>query len=311
MGLRPPRGPPREKGPFGPHFRTANSATRSTRAINGAAAAAAGRGPGGPQGATPHPGPSALPPGHSAVALAGPLRGPCCAAPVPRSPRFAWLGPVARARAAAASRPRSGVCALASLGGPGPPLLAPRSAARPLVRRCAAPRALAGPVCLRPRSRVAAGSLIGRPCCARPWALCSAWPRGGPLRARFRLRASGRSASPRPGGFGPGGSCARPPAAAPPFFPLRGRALGLRAAAPLAGCLCRCCCTDRGLLPCRPPPGRPRWGLPGARGPYGRLRPRSGSRFSRPSRGPPVARDRAPGAPFSAWLTVPKLSTAP
>lgn len=46
-----------------------------------------------------------------------------------------------------------------------------------------------------------------------------------------------------------------------------------------------------GLLPCRPPPGRPRWGLPGARGPFGWASPPArfavgsprGARFSRPS----------------------------
>lgn len=46
-----------------------------------------------------------------------------------------------------------------------------------------------------------------------------------------------------------------------------------------------------GLLPCRPPPGRPRRGLPGAQGPFGWAAPPArcaggsprGSRFSRPS----------------------------
>lgn len=249
------------------------------------------------------------------------LRAFCC------SPRWAPPGPLLRS-------PRAALAPL-RVAGPGgarsgrrrfaAPLrrLRPRFARRaraslacpPLSRSatCAGlrpPRALAGPVCLRPRSRVAAGSLSGRPCCARPWALCSAWPRGGPLRARFRLRASGRSASPRPGGFGPGGSCARPPAAV-------GRLFSPPGAGAWAARGCAACCASPGLLhsswgsPLPPPARPPRWGLPGARGPCGRLRPRSGSRFSRPSRGPPVARDRAPGAPFPAWLTVPKLSTSP
>ena len=176
--------------------------------------------------------------------------------------------------------------------------LSPRSPARPLVRRCAAPRALAGPVCLRPRPRCAAGSLFGRPCCAWPWALCSAWPRGGSLAPP--PGQGSRSAPPRP----PCGPCG-------PLFPLRGAGAWLAArgrlrplAAPLRGR-----CGNRGVLPCRPPPGRPRWGLPGARGsPWrGACGPPPGVCFSQPFPGGPPGDGRAPRG-FFPRLTMRKLS---
>lgn len=242
-----------------------------------------------PRGPGPHHGGPPGRPGSAqtqAVALAGPRWGPLCAAPVPHSPRcaaLAWLGPVARARAAAAVaapvrrlRPRFARRGRASLACP--PL--PRSAR---VRRCAAPWALAGPVCLRPRPRVAAGSLFGRPCYAWAWALCSAWPRGGPLRARCR-------------GFGPGGSRPGPPAAAPPFFPSGGRGGAARAA-------CRACCAllrPRCLGSAAPLPGALhvpcRWGSPLRPPPAA---PAGGSGCPRPEGGFAPALGRASRAPLA------------
>ena len=151
--------------------------------------------------------------------------------------------------------------------------LSPRSPARPLVRRCAAPRALAGPAAAGPRPRCAAGSLLGRPCCAWPWALCSAWPRGGSL-----APPPGQgSRSLRPG----------PPAAlAGRFPPSGGPGLGwLRAAA--CGRLLRLAggvAVVVGLSPAPPRPAAPAGGS-GERvarlgeGPAG---PRRGSAFRSP-----------------------------
>ena len=77
---------------------------------------------------------------------------------------------------------------------------------------------------LSPRLRCAAGSLLGRPCCAVPWALCSAWPRRVPpwsppsgLRARGLL-ARGLAAQAPPFLSAPGlFFCSRAaPAALPP-----------------------------------------------------------------------------------------------
>lgn len=110
----------------------------------------------------------------------GPLWGPFCAL---RVRRLARCGCALRAAAASARRPRS--ARLAARFPPLPPL-------GHLCAAVAAPRALAGPVCLWPRPCCGAGFLFGRPSCARAWALCSACPAGGRLRP---LRGKGRARS--------------------------------------------------------------------------------------------------------------------
>ena len=150
---------------------------------------------------------------------------------------------------ASGSRPLRFACVLRPLrrGAPaacsGPLGSGRRSLARPLVRRFAAPRALAGPDCLRPRSRVAAGSLFGRPCFARPWALCSAWPRGFLSPRPFGLRGLSSSlrssaAAPAPGPLA---------ALRPPFFGLWPR--GLLAARVLASACWAALAVLPGVLP--------------------------------------------------------------
>ena len=265
--------------------------------------------------------------------------GRLCAAPVRLSPAAAApcvLRPVARAAAAPASQPRSGASALASLAGAGPPLLAPRSHARPLVRRCAAPRALAAAVCLRARPRVAAGSLFGRPCCARAWPLCSASARGGPLRARgrgFALRA--RSSLPRPAAaplrLWARGLLAGPPGGLrPPFSPpgaprvgcapaparacggsvrLRScgpRCLGLRAAVRRTVAAPRRARFSPAPLPSPPPPP----GLRGGVRPVGWASPPAAwVALLAPLLRLPLALRAVPGAVIRPRLTVRKLST--
>lgn len=183
---------------------------------------AAGRVPG------PHPGPTrparllrcaASPQAVCALGPLGPfsasLRSPLAPGPLPL--RGSRGGLRARARfAAPVRRLRPAAFGLAVAGPAGCP-------PAPSLGGCArlrAPPPLAGPGCLRPRPRCAAGSLFGRPCCAWPWALCSAWPRRvPPSRA---LRASGPGCS-RPGAVPgcrpaflpppPGVGCAAAPAA--------------------------------------------------------------------------------------------------
>ena len=92
----------------------------------------------------------------------------------------------------------------ASLAGAGPPCVPPRFAARPLVRRFAAPWALAGPVWLWPRPCFASGSLFGRPCFVAALGLCQrVVSRGVPLRPPPGLRARGLPALPPGAAFGP------------------------------------------------------------------------------------------------------------
>ena len=64
------------------------------------------------------------------------------------------------------------------------------------------------------------------------------------------------------------------------------------------------------LLPCRPPPGRPRWGLPGARCPFGGCAPAARIAFLATLLRAPLALRAGPGAPPWARLTFHKLSTA-
>jgi len=74
--------------------------------------------------------------------------------------------------------------------------------------------------------------------------------------------------------------------------------LGLAARA-----LARCCGVRCGVLPCAPPPRRPRWGLRGALSPFEWLRPRCVGRASRaPLAAPPRAARAAPGGVFRPGL---------
>ena len=175
--------------------------------------------------------------------------------------------------------------------------LSPRSPARPLVRRCAAPRALAGPGPLAVPSAPLRAS-CGRPCFS-PGRLCGCrGPAGGrlrPLRGKGRARSAPaplrplRAAFPPPGGRGLVG-CARPPAAA--------------------------CCASPGALrwswgsPLRPPAPPPPLGAPGSAWLAGRgaCGPPPGVCFSQPFPGGPPGDGRAPRG-VSPRLTVRKLST--
>ncbi len=314
MGLRPPasRAPPRGGAPSTPRpWRCAPAGARrpplplgagcALRGLDGPAPpaimrGAASRGPG-PQG--PHPGRSAPP--LRFVAISGMRAGPAC-----RRALFCALrgpfcaGAPAPARAAPARRARRRFAARSGPWGPRfarrarPPGLPPGSVARPLVRRYAAPRALAGPVWfglrhplrLRAPCSVALAPLRLRRAPARG-------PAGSPP-PRPASRASGAAAS------GPGGPAAfgRGLVAAPPGALLRARAC----AGLLVPLSCRCAC--RGALPCAPPPRRPRWGAPGGARPVAGLRPPSGcagrvphgARFSRPTPepGPRSGRRAAP-----------------
>lgn len=250
------------------------------------------RGPPGPPGSVPF---GALATSGVRAGPFGPFFGqpavpPCAGAPSPaRVPRRP-----ARPRPLRGSGPAH--CALASLAVAGPagfPPAPPLGAGRP--RSCGLPVPLAGPVCLRPRLRCAAGSLFGRPCCAWPWALCSAWPRRAP--PSRALRASGPGCS-RPGAV---------PGCRPAFSaPAPGR-VGC-AAAPAA--LLRFCAAFPGGVGFSPAPPRPAAPAGGSGGHEARLGgldpPLRGPRFSRTSCGSP----RGPGGPArapSARLTVRKL----
>ncbi len=95
------------------------------------------------------------------------------------------------------------------------------------------------------------------------------WARRGWLGPRsFRSGGAGGcpvGAAAARGALLPFGLVPGPPGSTP--GPL-GACCGLFRAArvPLCGSLARCCGGGRGVLPCFPPPCRPRWGLPGARG---------------------------------------------
>ena len=135
--------------------------------------------------------------------------------PLLRRGPFPCAGPLRRGPPGPASRPRfarSAPRAFSALPGSGP---GPFPPALPLGRLCAAvaaPRPLAGPVCLRARPCCGAAFLFGRPSFARPWPLCSAWPRRVPPWPAACWPSSLGPASP-PRGFGPGasrpGACAR------------------------------------------------------------------------------------------------------
>ena len=260
------------------------------------------------------------------------LHGPCCAP-------FRCAGPFRRARPPPLRGPGPALCArrFAPPGpppGPGPPALAlgpcarlrrsvgarwPRFAPGSASLRCGLPnrspllrfglpsgstrvprRVLPGPSAFRAPS--GPGGFGGG--WLRPGGLRGALPRlfwppaPGPFGSRaVRLRpACG-------GGFLRRGlwlGCASPSAFSPAAPTLGPRCLG--SAARLPGALHNAC---GGLLPCRPPPGRPRWGLPGARGPLG-LRPALGRASRDPVAGPRRAA-RAARCRFSGPVNNPKI----
>ena len=183
---------------------------------------------------------------HSASPLAPgplPLRG---SAPARRA-RRRFAGPFRRLAPSGRSGPPR----------PRPSGRPPGSHARPLVRRCAAPRALAGPVWLRRPIRSGAGSLFGRPSSAPGRQSPARGPAGAPPARPLR-------------GFGGGGLLPRGPAR--PFGPLVFglRPPGLFAARPrqrgLAVRLSGGASWFGGFSPCLPPaPAAPRWGARGVR----------------------------------------------
>ena len=151
---------------------------------------------------------------------------------------------------------------------------------------------------------------------------------GGPRPGRIRALAFG-AASPRPPRL-----CGR--SSAPGAWPPRRSALGGGRGCPPAGpCSARrfparvssgppCAppCSGApgalwwsGLLPCRPPPGRPRWGLPGAQGPFGwGFAPPPASRSAPPegraSRAPlrrPAPVGAGPRGPLSSPVVNPEI----
>lgn len=242
----------------------------SRGAINGAAAAYAGRGP------RPHPG--ATPARGYAKAVVGgwaPLGALFAQGPSGTRPAAAVaLRGCVRARAPPPPPLRGPGPAFApSLRSPGPglPCSFPRFFVRPLVRCCAAPRALTVPRLVPLRHPLRCGLPVRSPL------LCFA--------LRFPARGRGGFASAPLRGFGPGGS--RPAPAAR----LRRAFFRCAGAGRVAARGCAACCASpwvlplSGFLPASPPPLPPRWGSRGAGSPLG-LRPALGRAFRAPVAGP-------------------------
>lgn len=204
-----------------------------------------------------------------------------CAAPVRHSPRcavLAWLRPGARG-------------APAPYAPPGSP---PGSPARRLVRRCAAPRALASADCPAALPSLRCGLPVRSPLLRLRRGLVQRVAPPGPPRL---LCGAGLP----PGGLG---GCS------PPFFRLPpGRCLRAVRLRPACCAPLRRCCAVGGVLPCAPRPPPP-LGAPGARCPFGWASPPAAwvALLAPLSRLPPRA-PRAPGTAFSARFTVLKLST--
>ena len=292
-GLRPPAsGSPLGPGPLGPPALGADAPRRGLR-------------PPHPEGRAPGPGatmgptraawglPSSPPDPLLCARLVGPLGPPFLRTPRPHLRRgpCPCAGPLRRGAPAAASRARSGVCALASLAVPAPrpfppaPPLGLPAGLRPCGRRSLAPSG----------SRFALASLRA-PCSV---ALASSRARRAPAR--------GPAGSPlgRPlRGFG--GGWLRPRGPARPFGPLvwgRWPPGPFCAPAPARACwrVCPGALLAVGLSPAPPRPAAPAGGsgVPGAR--LGGLRPPlRGSRFSRPSCGSPRALRAPPVRRFGA-----------
>lgn len=254
------------------------------------------KGPPVPRGLRPHPsGSRACPAGPSSLGLSAGLFAHSASPPAPGPLPLRGSAPARRGRRRFAG-PVRGIAAALRL--PGPPL-GPRPPAPPLGRSARLrassgsrwPRAPCRPI------RAAVGSLFASPLLCSGSAVGLPWPRRGPLRAA-RFAASGAAGSVARGGG--------------PFASLRAllRRAPRSGSAPAparAWLASRWCCGGRGVLPCAPPPRRPRWGLRGARCPFGWLRPPlRGPRFSRPSRGPPSRSARARRG-ISARLTFLKI----
>ncbi len=166
---------------------------------------------------------------------------------------------------AAASRARSG--ALRPLSRPGPCASSP-ALSLGLGARCRAPAALAASaalalaLALRGRASLALAALRAR-------ALRFASARGG-LVASPRWASSLAPPCGAPRASGPAAPCPGPHGGCAAFFPLRGPGLRLRARpAALARRVFGGAVLCRWLLPCAPPPRRPRWGLREAQSPKG------------------------------------------
>lgn len=230
--------------------------------------------------------------------LVGPLARPFCALRVlPRRGPCPCARPLRRGAPAAASRARSGVCALASLAGPAPRGFPPGSPARGPARgpfpasvpaRCRRCPGLALAALRAPCSLALASSR------ARPLGFASA-RRVPPAPSAARLR--GRLA-PAPG------ACAALRAAClglrPPGLCLRARACaGLLCASPAAFWV------SVGS-PLRPPAPPPPLGAPGGVRPVRCFAPALGRASRAPLAGPPVAL-AGPRPALSARLTVRKL----
>ncbi len=268
------------------------------------------------RGCAPGPGATRAPPGPPGGSQARPQTRYCMragrawrpapfahsASPVPPGPlplrrsaparraRRRYAGPVRRFRPRFARRAR-------------PSALPPGSPARALPAGFAlgglslAPSAFGpGLAALRAPCSVALAAVGLGPCAARGPA---GPPLGRPLRGFgggwLRPRGPWRPFGPPFPAFGPGASAARP------------RLRGLAVASVRALCLP----WGSPLRPPAPPPRRPRWGLRGARGsPWrGACGPPPRVRFLAALWAAPPGLRSAPGAPFSARLTVLKLST--
>ena len=163
----------------------------------------------------------------------------------------------------------------------------PLRGAPPALGRSLSPRSPARPVCALAPLRAPWRSLAPTaPAPALSGGGCAPAPLVGPWPFGQRVASRGLPLAPFPSRFRP-----RPPArpCGPLVLPLRGRGLGC-APGPARACCAVSGYTFRvgGVLPCRPPPGRPRWGLPGARGPNGGFAPALGRASRAPVAGPPA-----------------------
>jgi hypothetical protein len=247
------------------------------------------RGPPVPHGLRPYPSGSARPRG---LAFVPPRRlrrrprllrtarpAPVRAAARCRVKRLRRAGRSGAARPPPASRPRSGVSALASLAGAGPP---------PPPPPCPGWWGRACPAGASPLRRVSARPLFPPASVPRGCCVAGGGSGGGPLR-----------------GFGPGGLRPGPPGGLRPPFPVPG-----------APGFCGCCPRfSGGAVPCRwgsplrPPAPPSPLGTPGCVRPIlGASPPLWVTLLAPLSRAPRALRAR-PGAAFSARLSILKLST--
>lgn len=225
--------------------------------------------------------------------LVGPLARPFCALRVlPRRGPCPCARPLRRGAPAAASRGRSAPLGPRALFAPSPaPPPGASPPAPPLGARRGAPPPLPSPL-----AAAAARALPSLRC-------------GLPVRSPLLRLGRGPWASRRPAGSPPprplrgfGGGWLPPRGPARPSGPLVS-ASGPRGFVCARGPARACCCLSGGVLgiggfsPAPPRPAAPAGGS-GGREACSVLRPRSGSRFSRPSRGPPCGPRGPPSGPF-------------